>query len=166
MRRYMTLLAICLLAATLFTIPASAQCMPNALPSITGIWGFKLSGFNVAGGPGMGFIAAAGKFIATVGPNVRANNAPTGFIQSWITINHNGTTFTTLMPVSGTYQVDNQARPGDPPDCTTGTILLASGTNPSTVRSVRYQLHEGGTKMFLVSVDNDGVVLSGEASRY
>jgi hypothetical protein len=79
--------------------------------------------------------------------------------------------YTTLMLVPGSLQLDTGNVPTtDPTCCTTGTMLLASGSNPASVRSVRFVLYDhhspsANPKMFLLSVENDGVVLSGEATR-
>lgn len=164
MRRFFTFAALCLCAAILFTIPASAQSCTtstNYLQLTAGSpWAFKLSGFGVI--PGTNFIAAVGTFTPRSATNARAVAAgPQGVVTSTISLNLNGTMYTTLMPLSGLFQLDW----GPNGDCSSGTMMLASGTNPSTVRSVRFVLQAGGSRMSLVSTDNDGVVLTGEAER-
>jgi hypothetical protein len=164
MKSRITTLVICLIALTVLTLPAQAACPPGPfptqaqlLPMIVGDWSFGLAGFNT--GAGVGFVGAVGTFNVSMGSTSRAPSVIQGIVQSTISINLNGTMYTVLLPVVGTAQVDVAG------GCMSGTIQLASGTNPSTVRTVRYTLAAGGTKMHLVSTDNDGVVLSGTADR-
>jgi hypothetical protein len=150
-----------LIALTVLTLPAQAACPgPNPtpaqlLPTIEADWSFDLAGFNF----NFGYVGAVGTFNITMGTSARAPNVIQGIVQSTISVNLNGTMYTVLLPVVGTAQVDAAG------GCMSGTIQLASGTNPSTVRTVRYTLAAGGTKMHLVSTDNDGVTLVGTADR-
>lgn len=175
MRRFISLAAICLLAAIVFAIPASAQsCVTSAtmaalVPPVSGptpSWSFRLAGFGTSlngrtSGP-LYFVGSVGTFKLRLGTDPRAPQVGAqGFVDSLISINLDGTMYTTLMPVTGKFQLDW----GPNGDCTSGTMTLASGTNPSTVRSVRFVLHAGNTRMYLVSTDNDGVILSGDAER-
>lgn len=168
-------------AAMLSTIPAAAQsCVGSGnmsaltAPGVT--WAFHLAGFNLPPPAPQVFAAAArpavrrasaltgaaGTFRLRLGTDPRAVGAgQQGFVDSLITINLDGTAYTTLLPVSGKFQLDW----GLNGECNSGTLLLASGTDPSTVRSVRFVLSVGNARMYLVSTDNDGVVLSGDAER-
>jgi hypothetical protein len=179
MRSSIPFVAICLLAATLLTLPVHAQCTIAGGPAIPGIpptppvlgapafwalngfapgsastWSYRLSGFHVT--PQL-FVSAVGRFTASVGVTSRAPGVQQGLILSSISVNLGGTMYNVLLPVGGTFQVDS--------DCTGGTIQLASGTNPGTVRTVRFVFYNGGNSMYLVSTDNDGVVLDGNATR-
>ena len=166
MRIFVTLTAVGLAALTGLATPASAQVCtlsgPNVHPNVvaitTGSWAFKLSGFNLY--YTIMAIASVGTFKAGVGTTSRSS-IPQGITSSTVTINTNGADFTTLQPVAGTWTLD----PGPGGDCTSGTLQVASGTNPASVRSLRFVLYQGSTKMFLVSTDNDGLVLTGDASR-
>ncbi len=154
MRRYFMVIVLCLFAVTALSVPGQAQCL--GLPGLQMLagtsWSYTLSGFNTT--TGTHFIAAVGQFTASIGTG-RTPGIPMGNLSSVITINLNGTTYYTVLPVGGEYEVDA--------NCKGGTLLLASGTNPSTVRAVRYVFYNGNKSMFLVSVDNDGVVLTGQA---
>ena len=179
MRNCILFVAICLLAATLLTIPVHAQCAlaggaaipgnpptPPVLgapafwalngfaPGSASTWSYRLAGFHVTP---QAFVSAVGRFTASVGTTSRAPGVPQGLILSTISVNLGGTMYNVLLPVGGTFQIDS--------DCTSGTIQLASGTNPGTVRIVRFVFFNGGNSIYLVSTDNDGVVLEGDATR-
>ena len=163
MRKSITLAFVCLLVATFFTLPAQAQCTITGSPAFalnggaSATWAYKLTGFNTNCISAFAFVSAVARFTASVGTTPRAPTVQQGIVASSISINNNGTSYTTLMPVTGSFQIDT--------DCAGGTIQLASGTNSATVRSVRFVFAAAGTKLLLMSSDNDGVVLTGEAAR-
>ncbi len=130
----------------------------SATAITAGPWSFRLDGFSTLSGTP--FVAANGTFRARVGTTSRST-IPQGLTSSTININLNGTMYTVLSPVAGTFQID----PGPYNDCLSGTIQLGAGSNPATVRTLRFVLSGGGSRMYLLSVDNDGTLLSGEAGR-
>jgi hypothetical protein len=158
MRRYMTLAAICLLTLIVFSAPAMAQCPLTTLLAPgggPGVWAFKVEGFSVV--PGIFPVAAIGRFTATVGATSRAATAgPQGLLQTVETVNYGSTLQPINSAVAGNFVLDA--------DCSGGSLMLGPGF-PAGFREFRFVLASGGTLMYLVSADNNGVVVSGEARR-
>jgi hypothetical protein len=158
MRRYMTLAAICLLTLMIFSAPAMAQCPLTTLLAPTGapgVWAFKVEGFSVI--PGIFPVAAIGRFTATIGPATRGILAgPQGNLQTVETVNFGSSLQPINSVVPGNFVLD--------PDCSGGSLMLGPGF-PAGFREFRFVLAAGGTIMYLVNADNNGVVVSGEARR-
>ena len=59
--------------------------------------------------------------------------------------------------LNGNFQVDA--------DCNSANLSFGNGILPPGFRTVQFVMVNGGTQMCLVSVDNNGVILSGEAKK-
>ena len=192
MRRYTMLAAVCALFVLLFATPAYTQTFPNqcgttqpvlgqvigtgplgALPAGS-VWGFVLHGETAPFPIGLTSILNApvgvtGSFQVSTGA-ARGGTTIVGQVLTKLTISANGAAVTVNEIVSGSYQVDL--------DCTGGYIMLGNGNQVGLSLHIDGILTNTGfsdfrfdfagadrTKMYLVSADNRGTTLTGEAIR-
>ncbi|MBZ5581805.1 MAG: hypothetical protein LAQ30_06295 [Acidobacteriia bacterium] len=179
MRRYTTLAAICALFVLLLATPAysqgpfPSQCgalvplagqMPGtgplgALPAGS-TWAFVLHGETSTDIP----IGVAGVFMVSTGPS-RSNNATVGKLLIDETFSVGGSAVKINDLVAGEYDIST--------NCIKGNLMLGEGRNVSPFPGLAegfsdFQFYFAGldrNKLLMVSSDNRGATLTGEAIR-
>jgi len=149
MKRRLTIAAFCLFVPAFLAPQARGQCPPgntNPLQVFTGVWTFKAQGFNL---PPFHFLAAAGRFSATVGTNQAG--APVGILAITESTSVDGNP-TRLDTETGRFQVNA--------DCSGGTLNLNSAGRPD-----QYDFYFANANEIYFVGTNNGDNVSGRAQR-
>lgn len=146
MKHFLMLVATCFAAGVLLVPAAQAQCPAQPLDALAGPWTFSTDGFTL---PPIGFLASAGRFVATVGTN--RNGQPLGILQITNSGSINGSP-TRLEVDAGRFALNA--------DCTGGTLTFNLSSRP-----VQFDFYfVNADEIVLVGSNNADIVL-GSAKR-
>ncbi len=152
MKRYITLFALCLLAAFVAAPQAHAQCNAGPGNPLTGTWTYHTEGASLfSTTPPVFFVyVSGGRFTATSGVDV--HNNPVGLLSVIATTNRNLSMFR-LGQSRGTYQINA--------DCSGGSLVFMDG---EANIQFDFWFAAGNTEMYWVT-NELGVLATGVAKR-